>query len=100
MYEKIADMYEIKNLNEIITLKDQLNEAKMNKGEVFQSYIMSISCLRYQLQRVGENVPDIELVVMTLKGLPPLWETFITIISNNNVLSSFDEIFGNITQEE
>ena len=32
VYDKIADMYEIKNLNEIITLKDQLKETKMNKG--------------------------------------------------------------------
>lgn len=32
MYDKISDMYEIKNLNEIITLKYQLKETKMNKG--------------------------------------------------------------------
>ena len=33
VYDKIADMYEINNLNEIITLKDQLKEIKMEKGE-------------------------------------------------------------------
>lgn len=49
MYDKIADMYEINKLNEIITLKDQLKETKMNKGEVVQSYIMRISRLRDQL---------------------------------------------------
>ena len=72
MYDKIADMYEINNLNEIITLKDQLKEMKMNKGEVVQSYIMMISRHRDQLQRVGENVPDRELVVVTLRGIPPI----------------------------
>ena len=43
---------------------------------------------------------DMELVIVTLRGLHPIWETFITTISNNNVLSSFDEIVGNLTQEE
>ena len=100
MYDKIDDMYEINNLNEIITLKDQLKESKMNKGEVVQSYIMRISHLRDQLQRVGQNVSDRELVVVTLRGLPPIWETFITTISNSNVLPSFDEIVGKLTQEE
>ena len=63
MYDNIADMYEINNLNEINNLQDQLKETKMNEGEVVQSYIMRISHLRDQLQRVGENVFDRELVV-------------------------------------
>eukprot|EP00253_Pinus_taeda_P002451 PITA_02451 len=100
MYDNIVGMYEIYNLNEIITLKDQLKDTKMNKGEVVQSYIMRISFLRDQLQRVGESVLDRELVIVTLRGLPPLWETFITTISNKNVLPSFDEMVGEITQEE
>lgn len=61
---------------------------------------MRISRLRDQLQRFGENMSDRKLVIVTLRGLPPIWETFITTISNNNVLPSFDEIFGNLTQEE
>ena len=58
MYEKINIMYEINNLNEIVTLKYQLKETKMSKGEVVQSYIMRISCLRDQFQRVRDNVVD------------------------------------------
>eukprot|EP00253_Pinus_taeda_P006149 PITA_06149 len=72
----------------------------MNKGETIQSYVIGISCLRDQLHRVGENVSDRELVVVTLRGLPPIWETFITKISNNNFLPTFDEIIGKLMQEE
>ena len=32
MYDKLAGMYEVTNLNEIISLKDQLKDIKMNKG--------------------------------------------------------------------
>ena len=32
MYDKIVNMYEINNLNEIVTLKYQLKDTKINKG--------------------------------------------------------------------
>ena len=65
-----------------------------------KSYIMRISIIRDQLLRVEEVVLDRELVVMTLRGLPPIWETFITTIRNTNLLPSFHEIVGKLTQEE
>ena len=58
---------------------------------------MRISRLRDKLKRVGENVPNREIVIVTLSGIPPIWETFITTINNNNVLLSFDEIVGKLT---
>lgn len=100
MYENIANMYEINNLNDIITLKDQLKKIKINKGEIGQSYNMRISRLRDQLQRVGENVPKRDFFVTTLRGIPPILETFIMTISNNNFLPSLDDIVGKLTQEE
>ena len=59
MYDNIDDMYELNNLNEIISLKDQLKDMKMKKREFVQSYIMRISRFRDQLQRVWEIVPVI-----------------------------------------
>ena len=47
MYDKLVGMYEVKNLNEIIALKYQLKDMKMNKGDTVSSYIMRISHLRY-----------------------------------------------------
>ena len=100
MYDNIDDMYEFNNLNEIISVKDQFKDMKMNKGVSVQSYIMRISRLRDQLQRVGEAIHDRELVIVTHTGFPLIWETFITTISNKNTLSSLDEIVGKLTQEE
>jgi len=37
MHDKVIRMYEVNNLNEILTLKDQLKDTKMNKGESIQS---------------------------------------------------------------
>jgi len=99
-YHKLANIYEINNLNEIISLKYQVKDTKMNKGDSMQSYIMRIFQPRDQLQRVGEFFLDRELVFVSITGLPPIWETFIFAIRNNDVLPSFDEIFGKLTQEE
>lgn len=53
---------------------------KMIKGETVPTYIMMILRLKDPLQRVGEILPDRDLVVVTLRGLPPVLETFITTI--------------------
>lgn len=58
IYDKIVNLYEVNKLNEIISLKGQLKDMKMNKGEFVQSYIMRISHLRDQLQRVEETLVD------------------------------------------
>lgn len=62
IYAKMIGMYEVNNLNHILSLKDQLKEIKMNKGELVQSYIMRVSCSRDQLQATGEHVSNRELV--------------------------------------
>jgi len=46
MYDNLVDMYEVNDLNEIISLKGQLKYMNMNKGESVQPFIMSI----YRLQ--------------------------------------------------
>ena len=81
-------------------MKDKIKYMKMNKGEFVQSYTMRISHLRDQLQRVGETVLDKGLVIVSLRGIPSICETFITSIIKNNTLSSFNDIVGNLTQEE
>lgn len=43
---------------------------------------------------------DGELVLATLGGLPPIWETFITTTSNNDKFPTFDELVDKSTHEE
>lgn len=100
IYGNLVGMYEVNNLNYIISLKNNLKELKMNKGEFLQSYIMKVSQLRDQLQIFGVTISVRELVMITLKGLPHTWETFITTIRNKNILLTFDELIGQCTQEE
>lgn len=72
----------------------------MNKGETMQAYFMRISQLKDQLLTVGEIVSDRELMLIALGGLPMIWETFVTTVSNNDRFPSFDELLGKCIQEE
>lgn len=100
MYDRMVGMYEVKNLNHILSLKNQFKDIKMKKGETVQSYFMRISQLKDQLFSSREITSDREIVLIALGGLAPIWDTFITTIRKNDMFPSFDELMGNCTQEE
>ena len=100
MYDKLIRMYPINNLNQIFALKNQLKDIKMNKGHTIQAYFMRISKIKEQLSTTGEIVSDKDLVLITLGGLSPTWETSITTINKNDNFPAFDELLGKCSQEE
>lgn len=72
----------------------------MNEEEYVKSCVMMISHLKEKLKIIGETTLDMKLMIITLRGMHPIWETFITTISKNNRFLSFDKLIGNATQEE
>lgn len=62
--------------------------------------MVRISHLKDKFHRAGENIPHKELIIMTLRGFPSIWKTFITTSNNNNVLLKNDEITGKLTEGE
>jgi len=80
MYDKLIGMHEVNKLIHIITLKNQLRDVKMNKGETIQAYFIMISNVKDQLFPIGEIIPNRELVLVTIGGIHMFWETFIKTI--------------------
>ena len=72
----------------------------MIKSESITSYFIRIVELRDKLRTNGDNIEDKELVMTTLNGLPPSWESFIQTISGRTTLPKFDRLWANCTQEE
>lgn len=99
MYDKLIGMYQVNNLSQILALKNQLKDVKINKGESIQAYFMRILKIKDQLSISGEVVSNEELVLIMLGGLPS-WETFSTTISNNGKFLTFNELLGKCNQEE
>ena len=53
----------------------------MTKSKNIASYFMRITELRGKLNSSGDNLEEKDLVMTTLNGLPPSWESFIQTIS-------------------
>ena len=53
-----------------------------------------------KLKSSGDNLEEKDLVITTLNGLPPSWESFIQNISGRTKLPKFDKLWADCTQEE
>ena len=61
---------------------------------------MRIIELQDKLKSSGDNLEEKDLVMTTLNGLPPSWESFIQTISGRTKLPKFDKLWAECTQEE
>ena len=71
----------------------------MDKGDTITSYFSKSFELRDQLSTIGNNVLDVELSLIALRGLPISWESFIQCISHPSI-PKFDILKNERTQEE
>ena len=60
-----------------MTLRNQLNNVKIQNVETIQSYFTRVYQIKEQLEAVDEEVENAEIVMTTLNGLPRSWDSFI-----------------------
>ena len=72
----------------------------MTKFENIASYFMRITEFRDKLKSSGDNLEEKDLVMTTLNGLPPSWESFIQTISGQTKLPKFDKLWAECIQKE
>lgn len=89
VYKTIQNTFEINTASRILTLKQQMMNIKMNKGETITSYFLRITEIRDQLFSIGNTVDDVDLSLIALRGLPLSWESFIQCISGRPPLPKF-----------
>ena len=100
MFNTLNRQFEHNSINVSLTLRNQSSNMKMAKSESIASYFMRITELRDKLRTSGGHIEDKELVMTTLNGLPPSWESFIQTISGRTKWPKFDSLWENCTQEE
>ena len=77
MFNTLKRLFENSSTSRALALRQQLQNAKMARGDSVTSFFMKISDLRDQLGTMGEIIADRELVMITLNGLLAHWEPFI-----------------------
>ena len=72
MFDSLTKLFEGKNINRKMTLRNQLKNVKIQNAETIQSYFTRVSQIKEQLEAVGEYVKNGEVVMTTWNGLPRL----------------------------
>ena len=70
MLDALTKLFEEKNINRKMTLRDQLKIVKIQDLETIQSYFSRVSQINEQLEAIEENVKEGEIMMTTLNGLP------------------------------
>ena len=93
-------MFEGKNINQNMNLRNQLKNENKKNSRTIQSYFTRVSQIKEQLEAVEENFEEGEIVITTLNGLPISWESFIQGICARRKLISFSRLWEECAQEE
>ena len=80
MFDALTKLFEGKNINRKMTLRNELKNVKIQNAETIQYYFTRVSQIKEQLEAVDEEVENAEIVMTTLNGLPRSWDSFIQAI--------------------
>ena len=99
VFDALMKLFEGKNIDRKMTLRNQLKNVKIQNSETMQSYFTRVSQIKEQLEAVEEKVEG-EIVMTTLNGLPRSWDSFIQGICARKKLIAFIKLGKNAPKEK
>jgi putative lipoic acid-binding regulatory protein len=100
MYDALTNLFSVRNVGQIMSLKNELRDMKTNDDDSITSYFVRISQLRDQLQAIEEIISEKELVNIVLNGLPKMWDAFPASMNTRKEYPTFEELWTCCAQEE
>lgn len=100
MHDSLSKLFTIKNIRQVASLNNELRTVEMTKDDTVSSYFVRIAYIRDEIKEFDEIIPDKELVIVSLLGLPKSWNIVATRISSWKKFASFKEMWSSYTQEE
>ena len=98
--QSLKDLFRIRNIGQVMSMKNELRDMKMNDDDIITSYFVRISQLRDQLQAIEEITSEKELVNIVLNGLHKTWDAFAAGMNTRKEYSTFEELWTCRAQEE
>ena len=89
MFDSLSILFEGRNININMTLRNHLKSVKAQKLETMQSYFTRVAQIKEQLEVIGDMVEEEEIIMTTLNGIPRDWESFIRVICSRRRLTKF-----------
>jgi hypothetical protein len=100
MYDALTNLLSVRNIGQVMSLKNELHDMKMNDDDRITLYFVRISQLRDQLQAIEEIISEKELVNIVLNGLPKTWDAFVASMNTRKEYPTFEELWTCCAQEE
>jgi hypothetical protein len=100
MYEALTNLFSVRNIGQVMSLKNELRDMKMNDDDIIKSYFVKTSQLRDQIQVIEEIILEKELVNIVLNGLPKMWDAFSASLNTRKEYPTFEELWTCCAQEE
>ena len=100
MFDTLKNLFERDSTSKSITLRSQLHTIKMKKSESMDAYFTRVAEIRDQLGNAGEVVPNKELSIYILRGLPNTWGSFVQTVTGRDTLPKYDRLWVDCTEEE
>ena len=89
MFDALSGLFEARNINRNMTLRNHLKSVKAQNPETMQSYFTRVAQIKEKLKSIGDMVEEVEIVITTLNGLPINWESFIRGICSRRKMTKF-----------
>jgi hypothetical protein len=93
MYDALTNLFSVRNIGQVMSLKNELRDMRMNDDESIKSYFVKMSQLRDQLQAIEEIISDKKLVNIVLNGLPKTWDAFAARMNTRKEYPTFEELW-------
>ena len=77
MFDSLTKLFEGKNINLKMTIRNELKNVNIQNEQIIQSYFTRVSQIKELLEVVDEEVENAEIVMTTLNGLPSA-DVFVT----------------------
>ena len=100
VFDALTKVFEGKNINQKMTLRNQLKNVKIQNSKNIQSYFTRVAQIKEQLEAVEENLEEGEIFMRTLNVLPRSWDSFIQGMCARRKLITFNRLWEECTQEE
>jgi hypothetical protein len=100
MYDALTNLFSVINIGQVMSLKNELHNMKMNDDDNITSYLVRISQLRYKLQDIEEIISENEMVNIVLNGLSKTWDAFSASMNTRKEYPTFEEIWTCCAHEE
>ena len=100
MWVALNDLYQSKNENGMMVLRERLRSTKMAKGEGVVHYLTRVTQIKDDLGAVGEKTEESKLVRVALNGFSKSWDVFVHGVVAQEKLLDWYCLWDDFVQEE